>query len=243
MNNLYNGVQVGKNLLKLIIVSDGIVLNIKDDIKKYLHCSLITMPLNGFSVNSIKEVIPDIAVFITETYTKEIKEFIRDLRDETVNPILLICENVSEKQILDAYSCGIDEVIQEMSSSHLLIAKLKAWSRRTWTISTNALQNIHLENCILDCSERTLTIGQNPPVSLTNLELRLLYLLMSRSPNVINNEEIIGRVWGFSNQVGIGALKNTVYRLRQKIERESHKSCGIINLPGLGYKFKGYVTG
>lgn len=225
----------------ILIFSNSPVLTINnDDLKKNLDCSIISMPLNSQNINHLNEVIPDITFIDVKAYNLELRAFIQEIRDDTVNPILLICNEIDENQSLDAYSCGVDEVIQKEISTPLFIAKIKAWFRRTWTIPTNAIQTIRVEKCMLVFSDRTFNIENYPPIRLTNLELRLLHLLMSREPNVVDNEEIIGRVWGYSNPVDIGALKNTVYRLRKKIGKVSQGSCKIQNLPGLGYKFKVY---
>jgi DNA-binding response OmpR family regulator len=45
-------------------------------------------------------------------------------------------------------------------------------------------------------------------------------------------------VWGGSEVVGISALKQYIWRLRQKIEEQPKRPCLILTRRGLGYLFK-----
>ena len=68
----------------------------------------------------------------------------------------------------------------------------------------------------------------------TNLEFRLLHLLMSRPGYVFPAEDIIQTVWGAEGDVVL--LKNVVYRLRKKLEEEINETSLIQTWPG-GYSF------
>src|SRR6266498_2175931 len=74
-------------------------------------------------------------------------------------------------------------------------------------------------------------------IRLTNLELRLLYNLLSRAGRPFTAEELCTRIWGSDSNVDLSTLKKLVYRLRQKIELDSANPAYIRTVPGMGYQF------
>jgi DNA-binding response OmpR family regulator len=162
---------------------------------------------------------------------------VRRLRAETIAPILMLMYAVSEDTIVDAYIAGADECILKPIGPTLIIAKVRAWMRRNWTMSSQAMENIRLNDFVLLVSGRTLLQGSKPPIKLTNLELRLMHLLLSLSPRALGHDEIIQRVWGYVSDADTAALKNVVYRLRQKIENDPAQPRYLLTVSGMGYKF------
>jgi DNA-binding response OmpR family regulator len=75
-------------------------------------------------------------------------------------------------------------------------------------------------------------------VSLTNLEFRLLHLLMSRPGHIFNAEDIIHSIWGGYGNGDHVLLKNVVYRLRKKIEADPGHPVLLQTWQG-GYSFRG----
>jgi DNA-binding response OmpR family regulator len=75
-------------------------------------------------------------------------------------------------------------------------------------------------------------------VKLTNLEFRLLHLLMAHPGQVLEAGVIIDRVWGYPDTGDSVLLKNLVYRLRQKVEPEPGEPRYIGTVAGVGYAFQ-----
>ena len=72
----------------------------------------------------------------------------------------------------------------------------------------------------------------------TNLEFRLLLLLMSRPAHVFSVDDIIQSIWGGYGSGDQVLLKNVVYRLRRKIEEDPGHP--LLLQTGLGgYSFQG----
>jgi DNA-binding response OmpR family regulator len=79
-------------------------------------------------------------------------------------------------------------------------------------------------------------VGGRQKVRLTNLELRLIYYLMSRPGRTISVEELNQRVWGYLGDGDTTMLKNVVYRLRRKIEADPSNPELIQTVVGVGYR-------
>jgi DNA-binding response OmpR family regulator len=84
----------------------------------------------------------------------------------------------------------------------------------------------------LDPAHRAAIGAGGNETKLTNLEFRLLHLLMSRPGFVFKTEDIIQTVWGARRQGDAALLKNMVYRLRKKLEEESGEARLIQTWPG-----------
>jgi DNA-binding response OmpR family regulator len=162
---------------------------------------------------------------------------IRSLRAEAVNPILLFTPNRDEAHALDAYQAGVDECIVKPVSPSLFLAKLRAWLRRSWTVPAQALDCLELGALRLDPGRQEVSRAGGPAVRLTNLEFRVLYLLMSQQGRVLPADLIVDRVWGYAGGGDSVQLKNVVYRLRRKIEPDAGHPSYLQTVGREGYVF------
>jgi DNA-binding response OmpR family regulator len=189
------------------------------------------------AIDRLQVEIPDLVLIDTQKPNERVLTLVRKLRAETVTPILMLVHAIPEDQIVDAYNAGVDECIIKPIGPALIIAKARSWMRHTWKITTDGAENIRINNCVLITSARKFMIGDRLTVRLTNLELRLLHLLMSRSPRAIGHAEMLQRVWDYAADSDDAALKNVIYRLRRKIEVDPTQPCYLLTVPGVGYKF------
>jgi DNA-binding response OmpR family regulator len=138
--------------------------------------------------------------------------------------------------MLEAYEAGIDEYILKPIEPSLLHAKVKAWLRRTWSIPVGMLDALKVGDIRFLPGERTLILDGKPPIRMTNLELRLMFYLMSHAGRTITAEELCQRVWGTDREVNKATLKNVIYRLRLKLEPDPTNPHYIRTVGG-GYQF------
>lgn len=177
------------------------------------------------------EEIPDLIIIDLNAPHTQRMELCRKFRSMSASPILLFLPYNNETEILEAYQNGVDECVVKPISPAIFLAKIIAWSRRSWTEPMTPRQTGRLR---LDPSHRSAMGANKQEIKLTNLEFRLLHLLMSRPGYVFPAEEIIQTVWGAEGDVIL--LKNVVYRLRKKMEEEVGDSHLIKTWPG-GYSF------
>lgn len=162
----------------------------------------------------------------------------RQLRTEAVNPILLFTPVADEAHVLEAYQAGADECVVKPVSPSLFVAKVRAWLRRSWTMPAEALGCLQAGDLNLDPGGRMVKAAGGSSVKLTNLEFRLLYLLMRHPGQVLPSDLIVDRVWGYQAGGDSALLKNVVYRLRRKIEPEPGQPKYIETVAGEGYSFR-----
>ncbi|HVN14293.1 MAG TPA: response regulator transcription factor [Anaerolineales bacterium] len=177
------------------------------------------------------EEIPDLTLIDVNASPAQRIELCRKVRSLSNSPILLFLPTNNEQEILDAYQAGVDECVIKPISPAIFQAKLSAWTRRD--LSKPAVSRT-AGKLRLNPAHRSAVGSNKKDIKLTNLEFRLLHLLMSRPGYVFPNEEIIEEVWGAKGDVIL--LKNVVYRLRKKLEEESGQQNVIQTWPG-GYSF------
>lgn len=162
----------------------------------------------------------------------------RQLRAEAINPVLLFTPSRSEAHILEAYEAGVDECITKPISPPLFLAKVRAWLRRSWTIPAGSLDSLQVGDLRLDPARREAVTATGSAVKLSNLEFRLLHLLMNHQGRALEPDAIIDCVWGYTGGGDSALLKNLVYRLRRKLEPDPCQPRYIQTVAGEGYTFQ-----
>lgn len=180
------------------------------------------------------EDIPDLIIIDVNASHQERIALCKKFRTLSSSPILLFLPSNNEAEMLEAYGAGVDECVVKPISPAMFLAKIAAWSRRSWTEPMTPRRTNKLR---LDPARRSALNERGVDVRLTNLEFRLLHLLMSRPGYVFPSEEIIQTVWGAQGENDQSLLKNMVYRLRKKLEDEAGETNLIQTWPG-GYSFQ-----
>jgi DNA-binding response OmpR family regulator len=180
------------------------------------------------------EDIPDLVIIDVNASHQERIALCNKFRALSSSPILLFLPSNNEAEILEAYQAGVDECVVKPISPAIFLAKIAAWSRRSWTEPMSPRRTNKLR---LDPARRSAVSEGGTDVRLTNLEFRLLHLLMSRPGYVFPSEDIIQTVWGSQRGNDQSLLKNMIYRLRKKLEEEAGETNLIQTWPG-GYSFQ-----
>ena len=179
---------------------------------------------------------PDLIILDINLPEAQTVDLIRGLRGEMVTPVLLLTPPRSEENIIEAYNAGVDDYLIKPVSPSLFNAKVKVWLRRSWSATTSTLDPVKIGGMHIFPNERMIIRDTGQPIHLTNLELRLLYYLVSRAGQTVSTSELNQRVWGYTGEVDNNMLKNVVYRLRRKIEADPANPQIIQTVSGVGYK-------
>jgi len=198
---------------------------------------IVIEPVPTNAILHWSEEIPDLVIIDANVPETQALELIKNLRNEAAVPLILLTQFSTEDFQLEAYAAGIDECIVKPINPALFYAKIQAWLRRSWSVPADTLGTLRVGGFSLLPSDRKIILEGHDPIRLTNLELRLLYCLMSQPDQTITIEELNLRVWGYINEADNTMLKNVIYRLRRKIEREPAHPLILQTVSGVGYKF------
>lgn len=153
---------------------------------------------------------------------------LRAARNQT--PILMLTARDATHDIVQGLNLGADDYLVKPFSFEVLLARLRAVSRRGAIAEPPVLQVADLS---LNPSARDVTrAGRRVP--LTRTEYGLLELLMKRAGRVVTRENLIESVWGFDSEVRSNTLDAFIRLLRDKVDTEGETKL-IQTVRGVGY--------
>ena len=112
------------------------------------------------------------------------------------------------------------------------MARIKAVLRRAGVVETPSV--LTAATLTLDRARNEVQRQGESPIRLTQLEVRLLEMLMLNAGQVLTSEQIITTVWG-ADGGDRALLKQLIYRLRTKIDGGNDQPILIETIPNVGY--------
>ena len=164
-------------------------------------------------------------------------EVCRKLRKDpkTANvAIIMLTAKAEEVDRIVGLEMGADDYMVKPFSPRELVARIKAVLRRGQSQESSSLQKIGgLE---VDEGKHQVTV-QGAVVELTVKEFDLLCALIKANGRVLNRDQILETVWGYSNAVDIESRTVDVHirRLREKLGSEHSR---VVTVKGVGYRFE-----
>ena len=157
------------------------------------------------------------------------------VRRKSQVPVMMLTVRGEEEDLVRALDLGADDYLNKPFSPRTLLARVKALLRRAGIESSDPVNAGRLS---LDVLEHTLTIGTQPGVRLTKLELRLLQSLLANAGRTVSSERLLDHVWGHRGAGDRQLLKQLVHRVRQKIERDPSNPEILETVPVAGYRLR-----
>jgi DNA-binding response OmpR family regulator len=136
---------------------------------------------------------------------------LRESRNKT--PVLMLTARDATADIVNGLDSGADDYLVKPFSIDVLLARLRAVSRRGEIPRPACLK---VANVTLDPATRRVTRGRTV-VSLTPREFRLLELLMRNAGRAVSRDTILESVWGLASEVTENTVEVFVRALRLKI--------------------------
>jgi phosphate regulon transcriptional regulator PhoB len=147
--------------------------------------------------------------------------------------IIMLTAKAEEVDRIVGLEMGADDYIVKPFSPRELVARVKAVFRRGREQVEDATRQVgDLE---VDEAKHQVRV-KGSLVELTVKEFDLLCALMKVKGRVLNRDQILETVWGYSNAIDIESRTVDVHirRLREKIGPESKR---IVTIKGVGYRF------
>src|SRR5690242_15273207 len=152
---------------------------------------------------------------------------LRESRNKT--PVLMLTARDAAADIVTGLDSGADDYLTKPFSIDVLLARLRAVSRRG-AIPKPVL--LRAGKVVLDPAGHRVT-RNGELVNLTPREYRLLELLMRNLGRVVSRDTILESVWGAGTDVSENTVEVFVRHLRLKVDTEEPKL--IQTVRGFGY--------
>ncbi|WP_270578568.1 response regulator transcription factor [Caldibacillus thermoamylovorans] len=155
------------------------------------------------------------------------------IREVSQVPIIFISSRNTAMDMVMAMNMGGDDFIQKPFDTDVLLAKINALLRRSYSYTDTEPNVLEHEGIILNLKDWKLLYGDKN-VELTKTEFLILKLLLQNKGSVVNRKKIMRSLWKDENFVDDNTLTVNIARLRKKIDELGKKNF-ITTKKGEGY--------
>ncbi len=153
-----------------------------------------------------------------------------------VTPALGLTRRGDLKTKLRAFDLGVDDILTMPFSPEELLARCIVITRRATGTDRPIVPTIKLGEMEIDIVDRQVRAGESI-VHLSGIEQSLLYLLASRSGQIVTRDEILDAIWGPDFVAESNIVDRHVRSLRIKLMNDYRHPRFIATVPGKGYRF------
>lgn len=148
-------------------------------------------------------------------------------------PILMLTARDTVPDVVKGLDLGADDYLTKPFSFAVLLARLRAASRRQAGQPTSL---VRVADLVLNRATMEVFRARRP-ISLTATEFRLLEFLMRRPGAVVSRNAIVEAVWGFDQDVNDNTVDAFIRLVRRKIDEPFEEKL-IRTVRGVGYSMR-----
>ena len=156
--------------------------------------------------------------------------------------IIMLTAKTEETSKVAGLEMGADDYVTKPFSILELLARVKAFLRRTETVAApEPVQNqdaIDFADIHLDFKKYEATKGGSP-LELSAREFQILKYFWTHRGEVVLREDLLQDIWGYTpdNMPSTRTIDNHIVNLRKKLEDDQTNPKIIVSIRGSGYKF------
>ncbi len=162
-------------------------------------------------------------------------DFIRDLRQWSQTPIIVLSARTEEQDKIAALDAGADDYLSKPFGIGELQARLRVALRRHGSGSQSD-PLVTFSDVRVDLAARRIQRGEEE-IHLTPIEFRLLGVLIGNHGKVLTQRQLLREVWGPNAVEHSHYLRIYMGHLRQKLENDPARPRHFITETGIGYRF------
>ena len=218
----------------------GTILIVEDDpnIRKLVRVNLTK---RGYSVSEAEDSHQAISHFEAEPVDLVVLDLMlpglsgvdvcKWIRARSDVPIIVLSARIEEDLKVAALDAGADDYVTKPFGSEELMARVRAFLRRSYIPAKIEEKKIQIGELIIDLAARRVWIGDND-LHLTRTEYALLAVLAHRIDAIVTHDELLTQVWGQEYRGSQHYLHTYFGRLRKKLGEYSDL---LETVPGMGY--------
>lgn len=182
--------------------------------------------LNIIKKNSIHLVVLDVMMPVMDGW-----DTLSRIRENYKIPVIMLTARGEEEDKLQGFEFGVDDYETKPFSPKVLVAKIKAMIKRTY--SEDETDNSY-DGLRIDEKSYEVFIDEKN-INLSPTEFSLLSYFVKNKGIVLSREKMLDNVWGYDFEGDLRAVDTQVKRLREKLGEKSYL---IATVRGVGYKFE-----
>ncbi|WLD94329.1 response regulator transcription factor [Alkalihalobacillus sp. AL-G] len=155
------------------------------------------------------------------------------IREVSKVPIIFLSSRNTPMDMVMSMNTGGDDYIQKPFYSDVLVAKINALLRRTYSYTDFQPNVIEHDGVVLNLKDGDV-LHKEQKAELTKNEFKILHILLQHAGSVVSREKIMRSLWEDESFVDDNTLTVNITRLRKKLT-ELGKEHFISTKKGQGY--------
>ncbi len=221
------------------------VVLIEDEpqIRRFLRASLVSHGYRLYEGSTGAEGLteaatrqPDLIILDLGLPDMDGLEVIRQLREWTQVPIIVLSARGQERDKIAALDAGADDYVSKPFGVGELLARMRVALRHASINPKDAGDPVFsVGDLHVDLAQRQVVVaGQQ--VHLTPIEYRLLTTLIRHAGKLLTHRQLLNEVWGPAYTEQAHYLRVYVAQLRRKMEADPARPRYLLTEPGVGYR-------
>lgn len=221
-----------------------LVVDDEAPIRKFLRVSLSGHGYKVLEASTGAEALacaraerPDMVVLDVGLPDLEGFEVVRQLREWSPVPILMLSVRGAERDKIEALDAGADDYLTKPFGLGELLARIRAGLRRG-AMAPEGEPVYQMEDLRIDVAAHRVS-REDQEIALTPREFDLLRVLVQHAGRVLTHRQILELAWGPEYGHETHLLRVNVSNLRRKIEPDPVRPRFLLTEPGVGYRLCG----
>lgn len=207
-------------------LNDGIVFALKNEADTFFQCRTLKDARKTLGKEELSVILLDVNLPDGNGI-----EFVKEVREYSQVPILIITVNNMELDIVTGLEAGANDYITKPFSLMVLRARVAVWLRGR----SGGTDHFRIDGFDFDFGKMEFR-RDGMLLELSKTEQRLLKILCENRGATVKRSDLIDEVWsGDSEYVDEHALTVAVKRLRDKLGSDSKNPAYIKTVYGIGY--------
>ena len=225
-----------------------LVIDDEPQIRKFLRISLASQGYNVLEAATGAEGLsqvalnrPDVVVLDLGLPDMDGQQVLRDIREWSSVPVLVLSVRASEAQKVQALDSGANDYVTKPFGIQEFLARIRALLRQA---PSGDAQEVALEigPLTIDLAYRRVLLD-GVEVALTRKEYAVLAQLSRHPGRVITQQQLLKDIWGPTHLENSHYLRIVVGHLRQKLADDPTNPRFIATEPGVGYRLLSFEQG
>jgi two-component system KDP operon response regulator KdpE len=220
----------------------AVIVEDEQQIRRFVRTSLEAEGWRVFEATTVKQGLveagtrhPDLVVLDLGLPDGDGIELIRDLRNWSQVPVIVLSARTEEAEKIAALDAGADDYLSKPFGVGELMARVRVALRRRRSADQAREPVFRFGNIAVDLSLRTVT-RDGAFVHLTPTEYRLLGHLIANAGKVLTQRQLLREVWGPSHAEDSHYLRIFMGHLRQKLEEDPAQPKHLLTETAVGYR-------
>ncbi|MDP4145264.1 MAG: response regulator transcription factor [Bacillota bacterium] len=132
-------------------------------------------------------------------------------------PVLFLSSRSTNMDIVMGINMGGDDYLTKPFSMEVLIAKINALLRRTYSYMETSVNTIDYKGIVLSLKDNTVYY-ENKKLELTKNEFKIIHILMKKHECIVSREKLMQELWEDESFIDDNTLTVNINRLRKKLK-------------------------